>query len=280
MRFSDHLRKAGATIWEAQHVHPFVRGLDDGSLDLERFKAWVRQDYLQTQSPTLPGQQQVFFRGGMARGERQPAIAVYRPEPRHDFQEVLNLGQKFSVPRYAHVLRSRRRLEQDPRPSLGQGLRPLLPSGPFRVSSRHLDNPSPPSLDLREMLQRRDVDATRGEVQGHPAENFQAGRGVPSHQVCHSRGSGILMRLEHESPHPTLLRDDGAIESVNGPHDASAPRRVRIQMRVDVDGSHERRVRQSEVYRTSQRIDPKLLLRSLGLVRSGDAEPSLVLSSA
>ncbi|MBI4280514.1 MAG: thiaminase II [Armatimonadetes bacterium] len=46
MRFSDHLRQAGATIWEAQHVHPFVRGLGDGSLDLERFKVWVRQDYL------------------------------------------------------------------------------------------------------------------------------------------------------------------------------------------------------------------------------------------
>jgi thiaminase/transcriptional activator TenA len=33
-------------VWQAQHDHPFVRGIGDGSLDLERFRHWVRQDYL------------------------------------------------------------------------------------------------------------------------------------------------------------------------------------------------------------------------------------------
>jgi thiaminase/transcriptional activator TenA len=44
-RFSDRLRRSAAPVWEAQHDHPFVRALADGSLDIERFKRWLRQDY-------------------------------------------------------------------------------------------------------------------------------------------------------------------------------------------------------------------------------------------
>lgn len=46
MRFSDQLRAAGAEIWEAQLAHPFVQGIADGSLSEERFREWLRQDYL------------------------------------------------------------------------------------------------------------------------------------------------------------------------------------------------------------------------------------------
>lgn len=46
MRFSDQLRQAAAGIWEAQHEHPFVCGIRDGTLDPERFRFYVRQDYL------------------------------------------------------------------------------------------------------------------------------------------------------------------------------------------------------------------------------------------
>ncbi len=46
MRFSEELREAAAEIWEAQHEHPFVRGIGDGTLDPERFRFYVRQDYL------------------------------------------------------------------------------------------------------------------------------------------------------------------------------------------------------------------------------------------
>jgi thiaminase/transcriptional activator TenA len=46
MRFSDHLRISANHIWQAQHDHPFVRGIGDGTLDLERFGIWLRQDYL------------------------------------------------------------------------------------------------------------------------------------------------------------------------------------------------------------------------------------------
>lgn len=45
MSFSAELRAAAASIWEAQHEHPFVRGIGDGTVDIERFKRWVRQDY-------------------------------------------------------------------------------------------------------------------------------------------------------------------------------------------------------------------------------------------
>jgi thiaminase (transcriptional activator TenA) len=45
-RFTDHLRAMAEPIWRAQHEHPFVRGIGLGTLDLEQFKHWVRQDYL------------------------------------------------------------------------------------------------------------------------------------------------------------------------------------------------------------------------------------------
>lgn len=45
-RFTDRLRQKADAIWEAQYQHPFVRGIADGTLGLERFKFWLRQDYL------------------------------------------------------------------------------------------------------------------------------------------------------------------------------------------------------------------------------------------
>lgn len=46
VRFSDELRRAADEVWEAMHEHPFVRGIGDGTLDPERFRFYVRQDYL------------------------------------------------------------------------------------------------------------------------------------------------------------------------------------------------------------------------------------------
>jgi thiaminase (transcriptional activator TenA) len=45
-RFTDHLAHLAEPIWQAQHAHPLVRGIGDGSLAIERFAYWVRQDYL------------------------------------------------------------------------------------------------------------------------------------------------------------------------------------------------------------------------------------------
>ena len=45
-RFTDRLRVAADPVWRAQHEHPFVRGIGDGSVDREQFRFWVRQDYV------------------------------------------------------------------------------------------------------------------------------------------------------------------------------------------------------------------------------------------
>jgi thiaminase/transcriptional activator TenA len=45
MAFTDELHAAAKPIWDAQLEHPFVRGIGDGSLEEERFKNWVLQDY-------------------------------------------------------------------------------------------------------------------------------------------------------------------------------------------------------------------------------------------
>jgi thiaminase/transcriptional activator TenA len=45
-RPTDALRALADPVWRAQHEHPFVRGIGDGTLDLVCFAHWVRQDYL------------------------------------------------------------------------------------------------------------------------------------------------------------------------------------------------------------------------------------------
>lgn len=46
MPFTDELREAADSIWAAQHEHPFVRGIGDGSLEPGKFRHYIRQDYL------------------------------------------------------------------------------------------------------------------------------------------------------------------------------------------------------------------------------------------
>lgn len=46
MRFSEQLRQTAADLWEAQHHHPFICGIRDGTLDADRFGFYLRQDYL------------------------------------------------------------------------------------------------------------------------------------------------------------------------------------------------------------------------------------------
>jgi thiaminase/transcriptional activator TenA len=45
LMLSDALLETARPILEAQVRHPFVRGLGDDTLDDERFKRWIRQDY-------------------------------------------------------------------------------------------------------------------------------------------------------------------------------------------------------------------------------------------
>jgi thiaminase/transcriptional activator TenA len=46
MGFSQELRERAAPIWEASLRHPFVRGVGDGSLPVEKFKFYIGQDYI------------------------------------------------------------------------------------------------------------------------------------------------------------------------------------------------------------------------------------------
>ncbi len=46
IHISQRLHEAARPIWDQYHDHPFVRGLGDGTLDLEKFRWFLLQDYL------------------------------------------------------------------------------------------------------------------------------------------------------------------------------------------------------------------------------------------
>jgi len=46
MKFTDMVEKEASKLWEMQYNHPFIQGMADGSLDLEKFKFYAKQNYL------------------------------------------------------------------------------------------------------------------------------------------------------------------------------------------------------------------------------------------
>ncbi len=46
MSFSEHLKKIGQPVWDAQFTHPFVKGLGDGTLPQQKFRFYILQDAL------------------------------------------------------------------------------------------------------------------------------------------------------------------------------------------------------------------------------------------
>ena len=46
MSYSEELREKYAHIWDAEKNHDFVRGLGDGTLPLDNFRYYMRQDFL------------------------------------------------------------------------------------------------------------------------------------------------------------------------------------------------------------------------------------------
>lgn len=45
MKFTDRLFLENETLWNAYLEHPFIRGMQDGSLDIEAFKYYMIQDF-------------------------------------------------------------------------------------------------------------------------------------------------------------------------------------------------------------------------------------------
>src|SRR5699024_7385537 len=45
MMFTDRLFKRVEPLWNSYLQHPFVRGIGEGTLDQEKFKHYMRQDY-------------------------------------------------------------------------------------------------------------------------------------------------------------------------------------------------------------------------------------------
>ncbi|MFE5317934.1 thiaminase II [Paenibacillus sp. NPDC056579] len=46
MKFSEQLIQKLEPIWRKNHSHPFVRGMGDGTLELDKFRFYMIQDYL------------------------------------------------------------------------------------------------------------------------------------------------------------------------------------------------------------------------------------------
>lgn len=45
MSFCDGLRDYAREVWDNWHSHPFITGIGDGSLDMEKYIYWIKQDY-------------------------------------------------------------------------------------------------------------------------------------------------------------------------------------------------------------------------------------------
>ena len=46
MGFSEDMRRECAEIWDTEHNHPLVTGIGDGTLELDKFRYYMRQDYI------------------------------------------------------------------------------------------------------------------------------------------------------------------------------------------------------------------------------------------
>ena len=46
MRYTALLRQKADSLWEKEYLHPFDQGIGSGTLELEKFQHYMKQDYL------------------------------------------------------------------------------------------------------------------------------------------------------------------------------------------------------------------------------------------
>lgn len=46
MKTTDKMLEATKELWKSYNEHPFVKGIQDGSLAKDKFKYYIMQDYL------------------------------------------------------------------------------------------------------------------------------------------------------------------------------------------------------------------------------------------
>ena len=46
MGFSEDMRREFTEMWDKEHAHSFVAGIGDGTLELDKFRYYMRQDYI------------------------------------------------------------------------------------------------------------------------------------------------------------------------------------------------------------------------------------------
>lgn len=71
MALIDELHAAAEPVWQSQLDHPFVKGIADGTLEEERFKRWVLQDYRYLKEFAR------IFAWAVAKAERLEAMSWY-----------------------------------------------------------------------------------------------------------------------------------------------------------------------------------------------------------
>ena len=91
MKTTDRLLSASRSVWEQYHQHPFVAGIGDGTLDREKFRYYIIQDYLYLADYAKT------FAVGVAKAKSLAAanlFAKYIPVTLHRRERYLNQCQK------------------------------------------------------------------------------------------------------------------------------------------------------------------------------------------
>jgi len=74
-------------------------------------------------------------------------------------------------------------------------------------------------------------------------------------QIGGAGRSGVLVGLEYEAAHAAGFGERHGVENVERPDHSAWAGRVRIEVHMDIDGAHQRRVGEAKVHRPAHRVD-------------------------